>query len=81
MLYKYLCESQGNSKDTQTLKYEKFAQLKVLVAPTLNEQQKISNYLLKVDRDITLHQREQKILFSERFWVFSIFIQQGAGVS
>ena len=58
MLYKYLCDSQGNSKDTQTLRYERFAEIEVDVPPTLEEQRAISGWLDGIDSLITLHQRE-----------------------
>ena len=58
MLYKYLCDSQGNSKDTQTLKYERFAEIEATVPSTLVEQIAISNYMSKLDHLIALHQRE-----------------------
>ena len=56
MLYKYLCDSQGNSKDTQTLKYNRFADIEVTMPATLEEQRVISACLGRVDTLITLHQ-------------------------
>lgn len=58
MLYKYLCDSQGNSKDTQTLRYERFAEITAEVPSTIEEQRAISNCLEGLDHLITLHQRE-----------------------
>ena len=58
MLYKYLCDSQGNSKDTQTLRYERFAEITAEVPSTIEEQRAISNCLEGLDNLITLHQRE-----------------------
>ena len=58
MLYKYLCDSQGNSKDTQTLKYDRFADIEVAMPVNLEEQRAISACLGSVDHLITLHQRE-----------------------
>lgn len=58
MLYKYLCDSQGNSKDTQTLKYNRFADIEVTMPINLEEQRMISACLGRVDTLITLHQRE-----------------------
>ena len=57
MLYKYLCDSQGNSKDTQTLKYNRFADIEVTMPANLDEQRVISACLGRVDALITLHQR------------------------
>ena len=56
MLYKYLCNSQGNSKDTQTLKYNRFADIEVTMPANLEEQRVISACLGRVDTLITLHQ-------------------------
>ena len=58
MLYKYLCDSQGNSKDTQTLKYDRFADIEVTIPANLKEQRVISACLGSVDSLITLHQRK-----------------------
>ena len=58
MLYKYLCDSQGNSKDTQTLKYNRFADIEVTMPVNLEEQRVISACLGRVDTLITLHQRK-----------------------
>ena len=58
MLYKYLCDSQGNSKDTQTLKYSRFADIEVTMPVNLEEQRVISACLGRVDTLITLHQRK-----------------------
>lgn len=58
MLYKYLCDSQGNSKDTQTLKYNRFADIEVTMPANLEDQRVISACLGRVDTLITLHQRE-----------------------
>ena len=62
MLYKYLCDSQGNSKDTQTLKFNRFADIEVTMPANLEEQRVISACLGRVDALITLHQREPRLL-------------------
>ena len=59
MLYKYLCNSQGNSKDTQTLKYDRFADIEATMPANLEEQRAISACLGSVDHLITLHQRKR----------------------
>ena len=59
MLYKYLCDSQGNSKDTQTLKYDRFADIEATMPANLEEQRAISACLGSVDHLITLHQRKR----------------------
>ena len=60
LLYKYLCNSQGNSKDTQTLRYERFAKITAEVPSTIEEQRAISDCLESLDNLITLHQREPR---------------------
>lgn len=62
MLYKYLCESQGNSKDTQTLRYERFAEITAEIPSTIEEQRAISDCLASLDSLITLHQRKYEKL-------------------
>ena len=56
LLYEYLCNSQGNSKDTQTLRYERFAEITAEVPSTIEEQRAISDCLEGLDNLITLHQ-------------------------
>ena len=60
LLYKYLCNSQGNSKDTQTLRYERFAEITAEVPSTIEEQRAISDCLEGLDNLITLHQRKRR---------------------
>ena len=62
MLYKYLCDSQGNSKDTQTLRYERFAEIEAVVPFSIDEQRTISACLGNIDNLITLHQRKLELL-------------------
>ena len=62
MLYKYLCDSQGNSKDAQTLKYDRFADIEATMPANLEEQRAISACLESVDHLITLHQRKRQWL-------------------
>ena len=62
LLYKYLCNSQGNSKDTQTLRYERFAEITAEVPSTIEEQRAISDCLEGLDNLITLHQRKLDLL-------------------
>ena len=62
LLYKYLCNSQGNSKDTQTLRYERFAKITAEVPSTIEEQRAISDCLEGLDNLITLHQRKLELL-------------------
>ncbi|WP_303815529.1 restriction endonuclease subunit S [Acidaminococcus timonensis] len=69
----------AQGKSVVHLHNEDLAQIDLLY-PSLEEQENISKFIENLDAIITLHQREQKIFFSVRFWVFSIFIQQGAEV-
>ena len=62
LLYKYLCNSQGNSKDTQTLRYERFAEITAEIPSTIEEQRAISDCLEGLDSLITLHQRKLELL-------------------
>ena len=62
LLYEYLCNSQGNSKDTQTLRYERFAEITAEVPSTIEEQRAISDCLEGLDNLITLHQRKLGLL-------------------
>ena len=57
MLKQYQRASQGNSKDTQILKFEEFADLKVPV-PVSSEQVVIAALFDRLDSLITLHQRK-----------------------
>ena len=58
MLYKYLCYSQGNSKDTQTLRYERFAEIEAKISVEVTEQQIISKCIGRIDSLLSLHQRK-----------------------
>ena len=63
----------------QGLNFEQIGRI-TFAFPSFQEQKMIGSYFQKLDDIITLHQREQKILFLVRFWAFFIFIQQGAEV-
>lgn len=58
MLFKYRRFSQGNSKDTLTLKFDAFAKIGVAVPLTITEQENIAACFDRVDDLITLRQRE-----------------------
>jgi type I restriction enzyme S subunit len=58
LLAQYQRASQGNSKDTQVLKFEEFADIIVQVPHTGDEQLIISEIFDKLDNLITLHQRK-----------------------
>ena len=59
MLFKYRRFSQGNSKDTLTLKFDAFAKIGVAVPLTITEQENIAACFDRVDDLITLRQRER----------------------
>ena len=58
MLSKYKQMSQGNSKDTLTLKYDKFALISIIMPKSIKEQSLISRQFDMLDDLITLHQRK-----------------------
>ena len=62
LLCQYQRRSQGNSKDTQVLKFEEFAELEVSVPLFRKEQEAIGSLADALDSLITLHQRELEIL-------------------
>ena len=58
LLCQYQRRSQGNSKDTQVLKFEEFAEIEVSVPLFRKEQEAIGSLADALDSLITLHQRE-----------------------
>ena len=62
MLTKYKQISQGNSKDTLTLKYDKFALISIIMPKSIKEQSLISRQFDMLDSLITLHQRKLNTL-------------------
>ena len=81
MLYKYLCDSQGNSKDTQTLKYDRFADIEATMPANLEEQRAISACLESVDHLITLHQRKyDKLVIFKKTMLEKMFPKDGESV-
>lgn len=59
MLYRYRQFSQGNSKDTLTLKFGQFAEIEVCIPSDPGEQEAIAAHFDSLDSLIALHQREQ----------------------
>ena len=59
MLKQYQKTSQGNSKDTQILKFEEFARIGVLMPVSILEQKSIASMFDRLDDLITLHQRKR----------------------
>lgn len=58
LLKQYQQVSQGNSKDTQVLKFDDFASIEISMPASENEQRKIGAFFDHLDSLITLHQRK-----------------------
>ena len=62
LLKQYQQVSQGNSKDTQVLKFDDFASIGISMPVSENEQRQIGGFLDRLDSLITLHQRKLELL-------------------
>ena len=58
LLKQYQQVSQGNSKDTQVLKFDDFASIGISMPVSENEQRQIGAFFDRLDSLITLHQRK-----------------------
>ena len=58
LLKQYQQVSQGNSKDTQVLKFDDFASIRISMPASENEQRQIGAFFDRLDSLITLHQRK-----------------------
>ena len=58
LLKQYQQVSQGNSKDTQVLKFDDFASIEISMPASENEQRRIGAFFDHLDSLITLHQRK-----------------------
>ena len=58
LLKQYQQVSQGNSKDTQVLKFDDFASIGISMPASENEQRRIGGFFDRLDSLITLHQRK-----------------------
>lgn len=58
LLKQYQQVSQGNSKDTQVLKFDDFASIEISMPASENEQRQIGAFFGRLDSLITLHQRK-----------------------
>ena len=58
LLKQYQQVSQGNSKDTQVLKFDDFASIGISMPASENEQHRIGGFFDRLDSLITLHQRK-----------------------
>ena len=62
LLKQYRQVSQGNSKDTQVLKFDDFASIGISMPVSENEQRRIGGFFDLLDSLITLHQRKLELL-------------------
>ena len=62
LLKQYQQVSQGNSKDTQVLKFDDFASIGISMPASENEQRRIGAFFDRLDSLITLHQRKLELL-------------------
>ena len=62
LLKQYQQVSQGNSKDTQVLKFDDFASIGISMPASENEQRRIGGFFNRLDSLITLHQRKLELL-------------------
>ncbi len=62
LLKQYQQVSQGNSKDTQVLKFDDFASIGISMPASENEQRRIGGFFDRLDSLITLHQRKLELL-------------------
>ena len=62
LLKQYQQVSQGNSKDTQVLKFDDFASIRISMPASENEQRQIGAFFDRLDSLITLHQRKLELL-------------------
>ena len=62
LLKQYQQVSQGNSKDTQVLKFDDFASIEISMPASENEQRRIGAFFGRLDSLITLHQRKLELL-------------------
>ena len=62
LLKQYQQVSQGNSKDTQVLKFDDFASIGISMPVSENEQRRIGGFFDRLDSLITLHQRKLELL-------------------
>ena len=79
LLRQYQRASQGNSKDTQTLKFEEFSEIEATIPSSIVEQQKIAATFDSLDSLITLHQRKyDKLCTVKKSMLEKMFPKDGA---
>lgn len=62
MIHLFEINSQGLTSDTWNLKYPAFSKIAVLAPTDVNEQKKIAEFLMKMDRMITISQQELELI-------------------
>ena len=79
LLKQYQQVSQGNSKDTQVLKFDDFASIGISMPASENEQRRIGGFFDRLDSLITLHQRKyDKLTKVKKAMLKKMFPQNGA---
>ena len=81
LLKQYQQVSQGNSKDTQVLKFDDFASIGISMPASENEQRRIGGFFDRLDSLITLHQRKyEKLVNIKKSMLDKMFPKNGASV-
>ena len=81
LLKQYQQVSQGNSKDTQVLKFDDFASIGISMPASENEQRRIGGFFDRLDSLITLHQRKyDKLVILKKSMLEKMFPKDGESV-
>ncbi|WP_404842087.1 restriction endonuclease subunit S [Bifidobacterium longum] len=81
LLKQYQQVSQGNSKDTQVLKFDDFASIGISMPASENEQRRIGGFFDRLDSLITLHQRKyDKLVVFKKSMLEKMFPKDGESV-
>ena len=81
LLKQYQQVSQGNSKDTQVLKFDDFASIGIPMPASENEQRRIGGFFDRLDSLITLHQRKyDKLVIFKKSMLEKMFPKDGESV-
>ena len=81
LLKQYQQVSQGNSKDTQVLKFDDFASIGISMPASENEQRQIGAFFDRLDSLITLHQRKyDKLQVLKKAMLEKMFPKNGSSV-
>ena len=81
LLKQYQQVSQGNSKDTQVLKFDDFASIGISMPASENEQRRIGGFFDRLDSLITLHQRKyDKLVIFKKSMLEKMFPKDGESV-